>query len=321
MFTWVYRKKSAPFNTNIINVGLEGGFYSLEGDSEVDDAITLQESGYSGLIQALREGREESLSEPHTIADLLAHLEVRSRHLRQNFLRTADHLATELLRFLEDGEAFGSYIKRKILNDHTMLKGVIEEELKQRGIELTAAQIDEIVRASRPMLEANLPAMDDLASIVNHFKSSIPKIISSASKTGHINALRKTLSPPVKKDVYSSLKFHVIHSPDCEIPLGDSMLIFQLEGERKFKPFFEIDDRMEAIYLPLSSDRVLVGRTNDAAIDLSDLPLAIAKCSLEYFISGKKSAGNDILRDHIGDCAHMLSHEQIAALIEEIKET
>jgi len=97
------------------------------------------------------------------------------------------------------------------------------------------------------------------------------------------------------------------------------MLLFQLKGERRFKPFFEIDDHIEAIYLPLASDRVLAGGASGQLLQVSDLPSVIAEYSLEYFISGTMSAKNEILHDRICTCADMLSHEQIAALIEEIK--
>src|SRR5205814_10074769 len=43
-FTWVYRKRAPPFETNIINVTVEGKFYDKDAETSADDLITDLES-------------------------------------------------------------------------------------------------------------------------------------------------------------------------------------------------------------------------------------------------------------------------------------
>lgn len=318
VFTWVYRKGSNPFNTNIVNVGVEGQFYSQDGDSQVDEDITTAEGRYSALVGALREGGEEVVSNSKEIADLLAHLEIRTRHLRESFSMTASLLMDELLRFVEDQQAFGMYVKRKMRSDPSILREAIANELKE--LNLPDAALEELLSASQPMLEQLLPSLlSDLPSMASHFRSKIPQMVKAGSKSGHIKGLRQALAPPVKADAYAKLKFRVTHFENETMPLGDSMLVFQMKGERKFKSFTEKDDAIEAVYLPLSSDRVLVGSINGAVTDVSHLPTVIAQCSLEYFISGVKSASNEVLHNHISQFAYMLSPEQIEAIVDELK--
>lgn len=45
--TWVYRKSSNPFETNIIDVGVSKKFYSEENDTSADDTITYLETEFA----------------------------------------------------------------------------------------------------------------------------------------------------------------------------------------------------------------------------------------------------------------------------------
>lgn len=318
VFTWVYRKGSKEFNTNIVNVGVEGQFYSQDGDNQVDDSITTAEGRYSALVEALRKGSEDAVADSKAIAELLAHLEIRTRHLRESFAITASFLMQELLRFVEDKQAFGNYVQRKVRSDPSILRNAIANELKGRN--LPDSMLEEILKASQPLLDQLLPSLlASLPSMANQFRAAIPQIVKTGSKSGHIKGLQQSLAPPVKTDAYTNLKFQILHDQEATIPLGDSMLVFQLQGERKFKPFSEKDDQVHAVYLPLSSDRVLVGSVNDAVLYVSHLPTVIAQCSLEYFIGSTNSTANDRLHSRIGEFAYMLSQEQIETLIEEVK--
>lgn len=132
-YTWVYRKKTAPFNSNIINVGVEGRFYTEPGDSTADDLITSAETSFSALVRGLRSGQSSSLSDPQ-IPELIAHLEVRTRHLRENFLQTGEFLVSKLLEFLSDEKAAESFLIRRFQNDPSMFRDSFAEELTKRGI-------------------------------------------------------------------------------------------------------------------------------------------------------------------------------------------
>ena len=85
-FTWVYRKGRPPFNTNIANVGVESSFYTEGDDTEVDDRITDAEVEFSQRVRQLRTIMPGQVSDPR-LASFIAHLEVRTRHVRQAFFR------------------------------------------------------------------------------------------------------------------------------------------------------------------------------------------------------------------------------------------
>jgi hypothetical protein len=317
IFTWVYRKDAQPFNTNIANTGVEGHFYSQDGDRQVDDDITAVEVRFCELIDALRNGYEEATADSRALAELIAHLEIRTRHLRQSFSNTAGVVMEEMFRFMEDQQAFGAFVRRRIKNDPSFMRDAIANELRARNLPDTL--LPHLLDASQPFLEQMLPlALSDISLMAGHFRAEIPKMAKNAAKSGHIKALKETLSPQAKIDQYRALKFCLLRSTEVVLPLGDSSIIIQLNGERPFKTYSEKDDPIQFVYLPLSPSLVLVGSVDDNLPDLSQIPMAIAQCSLEYFISNSLSSANDALHPHIGERAHLLTEDQIDDLITEV---
>jgi hypothetical protein len=319
IFTWVYRKDTQPYNTNIANTGVEGHFYSQDDDNQADDDITSAEGVFCELVYALRNGSEEATADSGALAELIAHLEIRTRHLRQSFSNTSGLVMEEMLRFMDDQQAFGDFMKRRLKNDPSFMRDAITNELRKRNLpdSLLPRLLD--VSLTQPFLEQMLPSLlADLPLMTDQFRSALPHILKSASKSGHIKALKQTLSPQVKTDQYRALKFCLLRSTKVMFPLGDAPIIFKLNGERPFKTFSEKDDLIHSVYLPLTPSLVLVGSMEEDIPELSQIPIAIAQCSLEYFISDSRSSANDALHTHIGENAYLLTENQINNLITEM---
>ena len=87
---------------------------------------------------------------------LIAHLEIRTRHLRESFLRTGELLASRLLDFLSDEDAFASYMTKKFEGDPTILRKAFAEEFVKRGIPIN--QLDSVLRLAAPLVPALIQA-------------------------------------------------------------------------------------------------------------------------------------------------------------------
>jgi Protein of unknown function (DUF4238) len=333
IYTWVYRKGVKPFNANIMKVGVEGYFYSQDGDNQLDNEITEAESSrFHILINTLRNNTGDVTVDPVEIAELIAHLEARTRHLRQTILTTSEYLYGMIFEFLDDRRAFGNYLRMRL---PVLMKRQLKEsktqfsqELKSQYQKIPSRSLEVLLIGIQPLIEqkieSDLPQkiesdlaalLDNLSMTTERIKTELLPIIKDANKAGHIKALKKSIAPLEKIRWYQNLQFCVLLSLSTNIPLGDSVLVFQVEGERQFKPFIEKDDLIQAVYLPLSSSLVLVGTKIGISPDLSKLPLAIAHCSLEYFISDSQNAINDNLHAHIGDKAYLRSNEQLNDLV------
>jgi hypothetical protein len=319
IFTWVYRKDTQPYNTNTANTGVEGHFYFQDDDNQADDDITSAEGGFCELVYALRNGSEEATADSGALAELIAHLEIRTRHLRQSFSNTSGAVMEEMLRFMDDRQAFGDFMKRRLMNDPSIVRNAITDELRKRN--LPDSLLPQLLDASlsQPFVEQVLPSLlADLPLMIDQFRSALPHIVESASKSGHIKALKQTLSPQAKIDQYRALNFCLFHSTKVMFPLGDAPIIFRLNGDRPFKTFSEKNDLIQSVYLPLTPSLILVGRIDEYMPELSQIPIAVAQCSLEYFISDSQSKANDALHPHIGKNAHLLTEDQIKNLITEM---
>jgi Protein of unknown function (DUF4238) len=301
-FTWVYRKGGKPFNTNTINIGVEGYFYSQDDDTQVDDEITAAEIGFTILVNNLRNEGETAKLESDEIAELIAHFEIRTRHLRQSFLNATEYGLREIIKIMEDPLIFGNYVK----------SGVEERIVKEyRKLNYPEKYLDLFLIGIQPQMEIELSK--NLATIplmAEQFLAKLPNMLKETSKSGHIDGLRNTIAPQVKIEMYRDMNFS-IEQTSSDIPLGDSIVLFQLEGDESFKPISERGDLIQAVYLPLSSNLVLVGQPSNKTPDLSQLPKAIAQCSLEYFISSTKSDDNETLQAYIGESADLISRNKV----------
>lgn len=315
-FTWVHRKATQPFQTNVKNVGVEGFFYSVDQDAELDKAITNFEGEFSSLVSDLRSLAAPATVDAVRIAQLLAHLEIRTRHLRQSFLETGTHLLDELMRFASDEEAFGRYFRRAIERDPSLMQDAMAKEMRKYGVPMQ--MLSQVMEMSKPLLEQSLPrTLSQMSAFATQFRNSLPGMLNDAAKAGHIKALAGTLAPASKVNRFVSLQFRVIESV-VSLPLGDSIVLFQVAGERTFTPFFEGKDELVATFLPLSAHRVLVGSDTSYELDAPRLRSEIARCSQEHFISSEGPPEHADLVPLIGENAHLLSSDQVETMVSEL---
>lgn len=316
---WVYRKDAKSFSTNVINAGVESRFYSQENDNQLDIDITYIEGKFVTLMNVLRNKSEESTIDSLALAEMIAHFEIRTRHIRESVSSTLEYGLGEMLKILEDRDAFEAFLKRRM---PSFMREKVRQEFKQQRMPKKMQEL--LLIASKPLIEQKISTFLSelpLMTISDRIRAEIPNMLKDTMKSGHIDGLKSTIIPQVKVDIYRNMQFSVKTTAEL-LPLGDSITVFQLSGERPFKPICEKDDPIEAVYLPLSQNQVLVGQFTDRAIDLPRLPMAIAQCSLEFFISSSNSNINEDLQSHIGEYAYFLSQQQISnILIELINET
>lgn len=316
VFTWVYRKDRPPFNTNIINVGIESLFYTQEQDTLADDLITKEEGPLSVLVKELRNSSPGEISDPRVPA-LIAHLEFRTRHFRQTVMETGGYFISRFFDFMADQDFFISYMERKFQNDPSPIRESFSKEFLKQGLpesmlEPTMKMAIALIPAFMAQLKPMLPIM--ASRLRNVLAEKLPEIV----KSGHIKALKQTTPPEVRIQRYKELAYNILSVEDNPLILGDSTVLFHIEGPKPYKVFFEKDDVLRDVFLPLGPYTILVGSCGAFSPSVSDLRQALARHSLEYFIAHENSAENDPLREHIGEEAYPLTKEQMEEIIVEI---
>lgn len=151
-----------------------------------------------------------------------------------------------------------------------------------------------------------------------YLRCVLPKKMSEAAKTGHIRALKKGASPEVRMQRYKDLMYEVVEVQESSLILGDSAVLFHVEGPKPFKAFIDKDDGLNAVILPLTSRRLLVGVREGFSVSEHIWPEAIARCSLEYFIANENSYAYRLLQGLIGEDAAPLTKAELEDIISEI---
>lgn len=315
VFTWVYRKDKPPFECNTRHVGVEQGFYSRAGDETVDKAITDAEA--SEFAQTIHEARLASHGSvvTHGCPRLFAHLEVRSRSLRQNFQNTSEQFWNEMLSSLERPGEFARLLQRHINERPDSLRRVLQEAgLSEGDLESAEARMKEHL----PAAISNLSPQFSIA--FGDARAKLSETLAGASKTGHLNALATTIAPDLRIEAYQELSFIVVDIPTADLVLGDCGVIFHVSGPKPFKSFGEKKDDIAAAILPITAFRALVGFTEPYELDPTVLRRAIARCSHEFFISNQRTNENDQLVKEIGLDTAPLSRHQISSIAQTVLE-
>lgn len=313
VFAWIYRKDGSLFNTNIINVGVEGNFYTQDAKLEADSIITKSEEVLGSLVEELRLAPLGAFSNAN-IGKLIAHLEIRTRHLRENFQNVSNYIVGALIDFLSDSDRFNVYMKRNIQNDPSILKNAINETMKENKIPIHKLEVfSQIVRDNYPRALKALKPMHQL--FFESAKNEYLLKIKEGAKKGHIKALLKSVAPPIRVDYYDNLQYRIIEDENAKFILGDSILIFQLESESQFRPYSAKQDKPLVLYLPLTPKRLLIGSNSGLNIIPDNFNKIIARCSLEYFIACENSSEYQSIQKSIGELAAVLTTSEMDAIV------
>lgn len=311
-YTWVYRKDDInPFNSNIKNIGMEGDFYSEDKDTSLDKAITESESEFGLFIDELRKADYSSKVNQAISAKLIAHLEARTKNIRINFRNAGTHVVNEMAKYLQDSANCEQFVRKQVLVE---AKGMIDKELLKRNV--PRHYLPKARAALAPLIEQQIPEMTlNMSLMMKHLLENLPTLFNNSAKSGHVKALTKSHTPPIKVSIYEKLNFQIIDTGGIKIPLGDSGVIFNTECDREFKPYFEKGNKLLAAILPISTDRILVGSIKGHSIDINKIPSAVASCSLQYFISSDNNNENEGLRKMISKNTEMLTPSEMDEIL------
>ena len=334
VFTWCYMKNRflphRDFSTKDTIVSEH--FYGREGEINADDEITdLEKNKLSPLVDKLRNEKCDCNEMRTEIAELIAHLSIRTKAIRKGFeqmsektlegfkdILTDDKTISEV--FLKPNEKKVREVFDEALNSSTPemenaleifeMLGLEKENVKNLVVDLTISNLQ-----AEGKTETN-EFIKDLFS--NMFDKSVEDLPNSIKK-GHNQSLLDNSIPLPRVKKYEQLNWNIYEMPSTLI-LGDMACIFRETGEKRFKTSCEIEKTAQ-VYLPISSHRILIGTDNQEEIEtnLNVLNEAMARCSYEQFISSENSKEIITLTEFIGMDSFIASDEEITKELDEIR--
>lgn len=326
IFTWVYRKNTKPFESNTKNIYVERHYYGKKGELNADDNITdVEMNKFSPLIDLLRSGKYDFQSGRVEIAELIAHLSIRTKPVREGF----QNMSKQTLGGIKDIFTEEKTIESVILNPN---KELVENEFDK----VLSDTSDERIAISLEIFNMFGIEKEDVKNLItenvysflqdeetkdekkeffkeffsNLFDGSIDKLPESI-RTGHIQSLAQNTVPKERVEKFQSLEWFIFDS-NSPVILGDITCIFKPVGEDSFKPSCDIEN-VSQIYLPISSNQVLIGTAGleEIETDVRILNEFFAKCSYEQFICSEKSDEKIDLIQLLGTNSSLVSDEEI----------
>ena len=320
--TWLYRRGNEGLETNIINVGVEGDFY---GKGDLDAKITELEGRYAGLVRELREAPDGCVRRDDAkLAELTAHLSLRTRQIRQSFQSITMSLLADLEAFFMEESTWKLLTRNQLNKDGPVRDALVKLLVEEHGV--AEKDLPEMMRQLRPHLPALAKelcqllaplAMAEVEAHVSANRAALPPAIRAA----FITSMSQNLSSPERLMKYSTYCWFNVTSSE-PLLLGDSACIFETTGQRRFKPVDDVGDDVRAIYLPISASRLLVAARLAAVapvVDFHDLNKVISRCSLEYFVSASELPKNSHLLPCMGGWSGVLSDRERRGILADLK--
>ncbi len=186
--TWVSRRGTPPFETNVINIGTESKFYTAEDNTELDDLITKMESKFAQVINKYRGCTSDRKLVDPELPELITHLIVRTKYLRDSFYRSTSYFVEVLLAALNEPDVLEHMILNYIRSHPEEILKDFESSLS--GYHLNKRQktalIKNILKLTPVLLRDQQP---EVMLYVRILKESLRNQLPELIKNSHIQSL------------------------------------------------------------------------------------------------------------------------------------
>ncbi len=314
-YTFIYLNDGAKRPSKIDNVGVEGFFYSADGETDLDDKITELEGKYAQHIGKLRENPSSFISF-EDIAEIIFHFEIRTNNFRRNFHSSGEIFLHQMKeRFTERNvlePILRAELNNKLFNGGEVDKLLIEKNIPKKNKKKLKNEMREKIGVFIDVYMEHI-----LTTIKDAMDFNISKRFKDVVKKGHINGLTRGMNENNKVNIYSSLNYKIINT-DFNILLSDSIVIFEMEGLSEFKPFYDTKDILKAIYFPISSNVLIYAFRNEDDPKLSVLNEMSAKCSKDFFIACEDSPYFEQMQKSIGKNCQLLTESEMHTILNNV---
>lgn len=298
----VYGFERGIFTAATDGIGAERHFYSelgVEGGEDtLDDRITDYEQSFPKILAALRGAADGAAVDTPTAAEFVTHLAVRNDHFRKSAATGGAKLIEGMSDALADEDRAKAILGVAGDEPSEMFAGELAKLWQQYGpifqtLDMTEAQFNALAFSA---VKENFSGFHGQMAepLAAAFKDMLPKLPEVAA-TAQKRSLDAGLSPPLRVEKMSELDWHVerraaaLILPDC--------VAIAIDAAGETLPLMFADfNTIATIFMPLSSDRLLVGSKGAARAPLPDLNPLGARCSWDFFVASERTPELDALR-------------------------
>ena len=313
-FCRVFKRNTESYKANIINVGVQSYFYCSNHISDIDATITKLESDFARLLSRIKRGEQSALSSPQ-LSEMLVHLEMRTRNMRETMSQATGALLDRISDHLSEEKNCKAWMKKFMRSNSEDLRKMITEQLQTSGL---PAEFDEPVRMLIHRFSPDAIEQRSTMESFANWESGLNQFVHDTIKSRHLQSLDNPAMRQERLEKYQSLFYTVLPAANPPVILGDSIVLFQVAGQPCYKNHVSPDDDLIAIYLPLDSNNVLVGASERQHFLPDNLCEATARCSLEFFVATENTDVLKTLQPYIGTEANLISDKEIKQRADDI---
>ena len=301
-FVVAYTLDRGIFTPATDGIAAERHFYSelrVEGgDETLDDQITYYETPLATMLAKLRALGDGEQADPREAAEFVTHLAIRN----DNFRKAVTSAGTAMVEGVANQFADTASARKLLGLDGDAIKGPFAEQLAEAFEQyrplIAMMGMDEAMfrQWAFSTVQANFDtyhaetrgAMDEaLATILE----SMPGVTASAQR----KSLGETLAPAERVEHMTAFNWRIVHVPGLILP-DCAAIAYESAGIASPLMLASLDT-LVSIFVPLSSERMLVGSRTGAVPVPADLNEAFAGCSWDFFVAREPTPELEALRD------------------------
>ncbi len=319
--TWLHRRDTDARLVSTRDIGVEDWFYSrksLDGTPTLDDAITDLELDLSASVGALRQDALGSSIDPGEAARTVVHLVMRTAHLRRVISTGMTSITNEIESLFSNPVRLGGMIG---VTKPTLASSVTDKIRERARVEQELAGIPAAFSERFASFELREHGEQLIEHAVTMFGPSFPQLVNGLAemvRDAHNSILAAT--PESKGWVTALADFEWTVEAGVDLILPDAVALARGDDVSLTPMLFTRAADASAVVMPVSSDRVLVGRVaGSAPVNLGSFNQQAAASCQAFFVSGR-SFDEDNLNALIGSAVFNTIQEKVSAAVHKIEE-
>lgn len=319
---YVYKADTVPYLTATHNIAAQRDFYSdaaeLGATPSIDDLITAYESYLAPRLASLRNMTSDQLVPSEAAAEVVAHLTVRTAHLRELFGYGAEQMLDNVDAIIRDPEKLRDFLELDALRHSPHVNTLMDEAIADliRNVPVLASVPVSFVRkmavahARERFNELHISNAAQTASELDQMRERLPNVLRDA----HAKALGSSLSPKERVQDLLKLTWSIHHSPGAALLLPDCVTL-AADAKGNFGAYVGHDlDDIEQILLPLSPTTLLIGSNGAGTAPTPDqFNWQAAKLCFTFFVSSTKS-------EHLRALAKAIGQQPKSAILKAVSD-
>jgi hypothetical protein len=304
-YVYEFRRVQGTHEVNIKNVAVSGSFY---GDSEkikTEQLLSVKENEYAPILENLRKGQIDP-ARKLLIDEFVTHLFVRNKYIRDALTQMGQGAFDSIEKNYAQPKippGFRKLVREKILASDEF-RALPRHQRRLMGPTLDR-NIDKFFLTGIPtkafqFLKGNI----DIQELVKRSQSEV---------------LGKLSDPPQWKEKLEPLAWSVREYSSGTFVLGDLGPIARFMDSDDFQAPIKGGAGLDSIFLPISSQHLLVGQRKGKAeeIDPDVINIASVELSRDFFVSGRNTDRERRYLLNLGKRSSLLDEKEMQRLAQE----